>query len=311
MPSNNSPIPCVDNICAVIVTYFPDRKFPERLKLILRQINFVIIVDNASSGESRKMLSEIKNDGHVEILFNGANEGVARGLNLGIQQAQKLKFSWVITFDQDTTVEPFMVSTLIDTYHQIKDKNSIAIIGVNHIDIYSNKLSVSRKYKGNLWIEKKNVITSGGFMQLSSFNKIGLFREEFFIDHVDHEYCLRAIQKGFKIYFILKPLMKHSIGEVKLHYVFGITRMCLPATNHSPFRWYFITRNAVILFIEYFLKDPIWSFCHLYRMLKAMGVMALFEKNRIQKFRFITLGILDGLPFNTRRLIRPLPDQLT
>jgi len=46
---------------------------------------------------------------------------------------------------------------------------------------------------------------------------IGVFREEFFIDRVDFEYCLRAKARGYCVIRTRKPLMSHTIGTPTAH----------------------------------------------------------------------------------------------
>src|SRR4030095_5315976 len=65
-------------------------------------------------------------------------------------------------------------------------------------------------------IERRTVITSGTLLSLNAYDAIGRFRDDFFIDGIDHEYCLRARAKRYRILLMLAPLLVHSIGERKL-----------------------------------------------------------------------------------------------
>ncbi len=296
--------PHKSNICAVIVTYHPDNKFSERVSLILPQLDHVIVVDNSLDKSVQQALQDIKSHSKISLISNGANLGVATALNIGIQWAQEHSYQWVLTLDQDTIPEDFMVNTLIQTYEMQRCKKEIAIIGPNYIDTNTHKIRHRpRSVANRSWIEKKTVITSGGLMSLTAFAQIGPFRDEFFIDTVDHEYCLRARSKGYKLILVLKPLMKHSIGKMELCCFPGLPWIKRYTFNHPPFRCYFIVRNNLIVIYEYLVKDPIWAFCRLFSLLGKIGVICLFEKHRLEKVKFILLGIYDGLTFNTRRNI--------
>ena len=43
------------------------------------------------------------------------------------------------------------------------------------------------------------LMSSGMMIDLSKIKDIGFFKEEFFIDEVDLEFCYRAIKKGYKV----------------------------------------------------------------------------------------------------------------
>ena len=129
-------------------------------------------------------------------------------------------------------------------------------------------------------------------MSLTAYDKIGPFREDFFIDSVDHEYCLRAHHKGFKIIFVLKPLFYHAMGyKVKVNFLgFKVT-----VSNYSHSRRYYIARNRLILTREYFLKEPGWLLQHLLSILASTIKIGLFEKEGFKKVKWTFIGILDAI----------------
>lgn len=49
----------IKDVCAVVVTYFPDRNFPERISKIAEQVGKVIIVENGSNIETIKVLNKL------------------------------------------------------------------------------------------------------------------------------------------------------------------------------------------------------------------------------------------------------------
>jgi GT2 family glycosyltransferase len=42
-------------------------------------------------------------------------------------------------------------------------------------------------------------MSSGNLLNLAAFKQVGAYNESFFIDYVDHEYCLRLKKKRFSI----------------------------------------------------------------------------------------------------------------
>lgn len=295
-------------ICGVIVSYHPDNGFPQRLSLILPQVNEIVIVDNSASDEMKKRLLKLKDNNKINIISNDRNRGIATALNQGIHWAQKHGYTWVLTLDQDTIPEEFMVTTLISVYETVIDKDKTAVIGSNYVDMNSHKIMIRSKARTNrLWTMRKAVITSGSLISLNVFADIGPFRDEFFIDEVDHEYCLRASARGYHIILALKPLMKHSLGETKSYTLLGIPGLIMNATNHPPFRWYYITRNRLILTGEYLFKDMNVAVVYFFLLLRSITTMCCFEKCRLEKTKYILLGVLDALISNTKRKIT-IPD---
>ena len=62
-------------------------------------------------------------------------------------------------------------------------------------------------------------------------------REDFFIDALDIEWCLRAKSLGYEVAMTNKAMMKHSIGEEANNKIEG----------HSPFREFYICRNSIAM----------------------------------------------------------------
>lgn len=298
-------LPDATNICSIIITFHPDRNFPKRLPLIARQVNKVIIVDNNSGDTAQRDLNDlVNNTDNAELICNSTNLGIAQALNIGVQWACDHGYHWVLTLDQDSDVEPTMINELSNVCATYGEKERIAVIGPNHIDSNSKQLYYTpSKNISDPWIERKTIITSGSLISTAVWKHIGPFRESFFIDSVDHEFCLRARRKGYKIILSLKPGMKHSMGMRTIHRFPLMPSLKITATNYPPFRWYFMTRNRLILVFEYLFSDFLWSLSRLIRLLGLIGIMCLFECNRIQKMKHVWWGALDALTRNANREI--------
>jgi rhamnosyltransferase len=285
--------PLKNNTCAVIITYNPDKDFYDRANRIAPQVNKTIIIDNCSNKKAINMLQEVSSQLKTVLILNSKNKGIATALNQGMNWAQQNNFSWVITFDQDSIVQDSMFQIFQNTYDQLVAKNKIALIGSNYIDLNSGCYLIPLDSDHHFyWYERKSAITSGSLYSLEAFRQIGPFRDEFFIDLVDLEYCLRARARGFKIYATIKPTMAHAIGKTTLHKIiwkkFG-------TTNHSPERRYYIARNNVAMSKEYLLTDPAFVISTLYSRFKSIVLIIFFESNKISKIRLTLLGFIDGL----------------
>jgi rhamnosyltransferase len=291
-----------ENIIAVIVTYFPDQDFPRRLDLILRQFNKVVIVDNASAGESLAMLKGLcgARDG-LSIIWNDSNTGVAHALNQGCHYAIEQRYFWAGTFDQDTIVAADYMETMVSVGLQLKDAR-VGVIGCNYYDPNLGRIA-DNNLKCLAWEERTVVITSGSVLSILAYKQAGDFRNNFFIDAVDEEYCLRCSAKGYKSFFVFKQLMVHTIGKMKYHYLFGCRAFKFALHHHPSWRIYYFVRNNLILYGKYLCHKPSWVVPVACARLIEVSLILLFEEKRLQKFRYVLLGIWDAITFNMCRQI--------
>ena len=108
---------------AVIVTYNPDEQFLDRLSLISSQVERIIIYDNGSSVESLSFLNKIQVKG-VSLIYSKDNVGIAKALNVGIEELIKDNYEWILTFDQDSYPSNDMVQQLMSTTDFIECEKS-------------------------------------------------------------------------------------------------------------------------------------------------------------------------------------------
>jgi rhamnosyltransferase len=295
------PTPQASALAAVVVTYFPKDDFPSRMKKLRRQVAFLTIIDNGSSGASADLLNNLEQETDVHLIRNSTNVGVGTALNQGAYWAIEKGCQWILTFDQDSIAADDMVKDLFSVYNHFPDKPKLAIVGSNYTaSVVERPFWVSKGSQNRLWEEVTTTITSGSLISLSAFREIGPFRDEFFIDCIDFEFCLRARVLGFHILLTCKSLMRHSIGAATRH---RLLWKQTTTSNHSPIRRYYMTRNQVILASEYFWTHPAFTATMLYRHAKDTVLFCLFEGDITKKLSSTILGLWDGIRCNvTRRL---------
>ena len=249
-----------------------------------------MIVDNGSGDAALAMLDELARHPFVSLICNGQNLGVARALNIGVQHAASLGFAWILLLDQDTVVAADMVETLSSIYSSFPDGERLAIIGSGFTD---RSLQVSRGPVDDRWEELWSVITSGSLLPLSAYAEIGPFREEFFVDYVDVDYCLRARRKDYRVIKSRKTLMSHAIGNPSLHQFLWIKKW---TTNHSPDRRYYIARNDTVLLREHGnYACGLWAIKSLFRCVRASRRVFFYEDAKADKILAIAQGWRDGV----------------
>ncbi len=271
-----------NNLCAVIVTYHPDAGFADRFARIARQVAGVVIVDNHSGAEIVQRLRQLP----ATLIANDDNLGVATALNQGCRWAAEQGYQYALLFDQDTLADENLTTSLL----RLTD-DDVALVGANYRDVLGHTPRPTTDA----------VITSGSLLSLAAYQAIGPFRDDFFIDSVDIEYCLRARTKGYRIVQSIEQLMTHSIGHQTRHRFLWKEVTC---SNHSPLRRYYITRNRLLLAREYISTQPRWVFHHLRGLFNHCVLAMLYEKQRSCKLRAIVLGFWHAIINRRGRLER-------
>lgn len=286
-----------DSVCAIVVAYFPDKEFDARIRGLLPQVARVVVVDNTPDESTIPCLKKRFQDAaKVHLIENRANPGISIALNQGLEHALKGGYKWILTLDQDTQCYPDMVATLLKVSEACNLKP--AVIGGNYLDPRNNGPFVPIGGAED-FLEQKTVITSGCLVDAGVAAEIGGFRDDYFIDQVDHEFCLRMRARDHKVVISRKPVMNHSVGRP------GGARLPILGVlpNHPPLRKYYIARNTVVTIADYWRQEPVWCLRRLVRLLLGLGLMALLEEQRFSKVRAFAGGIVDGL----RRRMGPCP----
>jgi rhamnosyltransferase len=134
------------------------------------------------------------------------------------------------------------------------------------------------------------VISSGSLVRREAVEKIGLPRQDFFMDFVDFEYCLRMRHQGFKVALVCGSLLDHSIGDPRAATFFGLSRTW---NDHAPWREYYFVRNQTFTIWNGY---PDWK-SRLYvlrKMLRHAAGIFLFGKRKVDCLKKMLLGFQDG-----------------
>jgi rhamnosyltransferase len=284
------------DICGVLVTYHPDAQFPARLAAMRRQLAAVVIVDNGSGGAAQTMLRELAADPAIEVVCEPVNRGVATALNVGLARAAARGFAWALLLDQDSRIDADLLAGLLAVYHAFPDRERLAVVGAGFRDFREEPDATEHGAAPDSWEELDYVITSGSLLSLEAFARVGAFRDDFFIDYVDTEYCWRARALGYRIIKTRRHLMTHAIGNPSRHRLLWMTKW---TTNHPPDRRYYIARNFTILTREQSRDRPRgfagrWIFKSLGLVFKLAKRVVLYEDRRREKLFALVQGWYHG-----------------
>ena len=296
------------SVAAVVVTFQPDLEVLGLLiDALVAQVESIIVVDNGSH-EDLDAWHNQRQTPAVKLLLLGENKGIAAAHNVGILWAQNKGADFALLMDQDSIPAPDMVEKLLSAFLAVKNNCGAQPIAAGPIcmDTRSNKKSffVTEQYgfpwrwrddtpleDENFSIEVSALISSGSLIDLKAFQAVGGMRSNYFIDHVDTEWCFRARAKGYVLLGVPKALMKHTLGDkIANIWFFGWRHVAY----HSPLRDYYMFRNTLLMFhdveMSFFMRLYL-----LWRLLKFIVYFLIFAPQRLQRFYFMTLGICHGV----------------
>lgn len=293
-----------NKIVAIVVTYNIGNQYLNNFKSLVNQVDKIVIVDNNSDEETVEVLKYIKlnNSNKVKIIFNEKNEGLAKAQNMGIEYANQENADWILLLDNDSLLDDKMVQTMIKKYLKYREKDKVAIISPMIIDKNSTKKTKYICKEGVLGIKRKvlldditdnilSTIASGSLVKTSVIKKIGNFKEEYFIDSVDTEFCMRAIYNGYRILVIKNAILYHELGQKRDYNILGLN---ITPTNHSALRRYYIYRNRIKMWREYWTKTPKYIVYEILASIYQIILIIIFENNKKQKLKMVCKGIREG-----------------
>jgi rhamnosyltransferase len=266
----------LSDVACVVVLYNPDESLKNNIESYINQVDKLYLVDNSERINPEWILQIIAND-KVSYTRNETNIGIASALNFGAKQASRYK--WLLTMDQDTVLPEGYVSKLL-TFDTLQTTTGIIC------PVYSNT-RFNRKKRAE---EVPFAMTSGNLLNISIYNKIGPFLNELFIDHVDHEYCLRLRVNGFKILRVNEVILDHKPGTPVRISILGF-RIYL--SIHSPLREYYYCRNGIYVGRIYSSAYPQFRF-YFYKQLVKELIKMLLMPNRKYYLSLLWLAIQDG-----------------
>ena len=281
-------------ICAVIVTFNPESILEENIRALLSEVDKVVIVDNSSTNERRRMIGDLACRTGVEVIWNPKNEGIAAALNRGIQAAlSENDYRWIATFDQDSRVLPGFKAAMLAAYQACPFREQVGLLGPCYIHSMSRTdWQKEDRQRASLFKELPSTMTSGNLIDPKSFDVCGMFDASFFIDYVDHEFCLRLRKHGLRVIEATQAKLEHRLGSPTLHRIFART---VVTSNHSAGRRYYNTRNRLRVYRTYIFAEPLWIASDMYGWSKEILKLLLFEQDRKAKLSSILKGAWDAI----------------
>jgi rhamnosyltransferase len=293
-----------NGVCAIVVTYNIGKRVLLGIESLLSQVEHIIVIDNNSSDNSLRIVQDFAENypKQIKVVANKTNN-LAAAQNVGINYAKKLKARFILIMDHDSIAGEAMVVKQLQAYNSFDD-GSLAIVAPNLCDKFSKrKAHYIRHYKkigfSRITFGKNDVLTnimlviaSGSLIPLQAIDNIGLMNEDFCIDQLDFEWCLRAISMNYKIIALRDANLLHQLGKCR---DFKMLKMCVTTSNHNAVRRYYIYRNRLRLWRMYGLKVPAFILFDIVAISYDLIKITLFEASKKAKLKAAICGARDSL----------------
>ncbi len=279
---------------AVIVSFRPNESLIELIDILGRHSIFVLVIANEDHGISRRILSSVPAGFSGEVMFNAKNMGIAYALNQALRYGIKNQFNKMITFDQDSLpLECYFDE--IKHHEQFGEAHrNVAVVSPTLIKFDGSEIRTD-SYFGSSdtgYFFVTTTVTSGSIFDLQALSSVGGFTDDFFIDYVDHDVCLKLRKFGYLAARSTNARLKHQIGTHRTIKVFGKN---FSLTEYSPHRHYFIARNRILTYRRYIMFFPAW-------ILRDAAISTVWtiltmtlEANRVEKVCNFALGLYHGV----------------
>jgi len=272
------------NVCGVTVLYNADNTVIANIESYIHDLDQLYVVDN-SEPVDESLIDKLKALPNCIYISNNGNKGIANALNVGAKRAAEAGAIWLLTMDQDSKFEPGQFLKLIEYTTNLDDKTT----GLAS-PFHKTKISVEPQTEVD---EVLTTMTSGNLISLYAWNAIGRFDEDYFIDAVDWDYCLRLTSDNFKVIRLNTVHLNHNLGNVTRHTAFS--RKYVMVLNYNSTRRYYITRNKLMIIAKYRKSYPAFSKGVVESLSRDLRHILLYENQKISKLKSMLKGVIDFL----------------
>ena len=289
-------------IAAVATAFHPDERLTAVVEAALKSCERVVVVDN-TPGAGPFLADALRDHPGVTILRDGKNRGLAAALNSGVDTLLGDKSDQpdlLLFLDQDSVLGEDMVLGLA----QHLTDPAVGIAAPAAWDEDQARYYEPGTQNGPDVADRDTVITSGMLVRRDVLTEVGRFRTEFFVDHVDNDFCLRVRAAGYRILRDKRQKLSHSLGQRNQHKMAGVA---LSSSRHPTWRLYWIARNGTVLMREHRKDAPVWTRNTAAYLVWWFGLRTAIEAPRGPRAMAMLRGFRDGARGQGRVSRRYLP----
>ena len=279
---------------AAVVAHHPDLKMlVEVVGAAAAQVRHLLVIANDGAPWSCPLPA------NATLAVQDSNLGLGAAYNLAGNWAREVGATHLLLLDQDSVPAPGMVAALSGAFER---PGPVAAAGPFWRDRRTGEdgFFVCRTHWGTRRYRPKIgetfavdfLISSGSLISLEALSDIGPFDEKLFIEHVDTDWTLRALARGYRLYGVADARLDHAFGEATLiEAPFGLRRRLF---RYPPARNYYLLRNSIVLWRRSYVP---WRW--VVRDVRRSALLMLFYAScvppRRERLRAMRRAVCDGL----------------
>ncbi len=275
-----------ERIAAGVVLYHPREAALRLVDALVDQFDRVFVVENESA-----VFRGADDEPGVHVERNFENAGLARAINQLCDSARAARFDWLVLFDQDSGVPAGFRDRFAQIFSILPEPP--ALLAANYVTELCGEAFPGYRLDGDAAIGERVVdLNAGSLINLPIHQQVGGHSESLFVDHVDHEYCLRLRRHGYSVLATRESLFNHEIGNIVSERRFG---RVWQSGGHSPARRGEAIEALMRVIKTYWRYEPAWCA----RMLcielpRSVVAMLILERQRVAKITALIVGIARG-----------------
>lgn len=272
------------SVLCVVPLYYPSPAVWKRWLNWASSVDRLLLYDNTPTTPREATRFPPSPPGNVTYFAAGANRGVAAAFNAAARLAERERCTHLLTFDQDSEPSADLATTLCSALSSAEWSRT-GLAGPQH----AREDDGLTEHAGNTPVE--GLMSSGCLVNLDAWRAVGGYNEQFFMDHVDTDFCLRLRRAGYQIIRCNRVVMPHRLGASRVHVLLG--RRFL-VTHHPPGRRYTMARHTVDLCRLYGRDFPGLRRGQTRELAGTVIKILLFERRKGAQLFAILHGLWDG-----------------
>jgi rhamnosyltransferase len=288
-------------VCVGVTAYRPNLDALVSLLTVISQggSKIWLFLNSPLSPDQKARLRAAAPSG-LQFLNDGRNLGLGVAYNQIVEAARAAGSRQLMILDQDSSPRVGIAAELCSTYELLRSTGERpAVVGPLAVSDGGEQFKPPRIFRnrteqqcGSAW-PATFVISSGSLLDLDACAEIGPFREDFFIDAIDIEWCFRSWSRGFSCWIDSAVRMPHRLGQGTIR----LPLLGMHLVRQPPSRLHTYVRNQVAM-----LRLPhipvSWRLRIVpYLMFQGLIYFAMCRGLRWKTVRAFASGLVDGLRF--------------
>lgn len=297
-------------IAAVVVTYNRCERLQGCLEALLHQerpLDEILVIDNASTDNSREMLKE-KFEGKITNIRMKENLGGAYGFYEGVRLAFEKGHDWIWVMDDDVEPEPDALKALVDS--PAFSDPSVGYLGslivnpsqVPQLWMYCRfNLTLGRR----IHLREKDLnapllhIEGGSFVgsmfRRKAIETLGFPIKDFFIYWDDTEYTYRISTK-FKTFLVPSSVVIHrnALGALPRRRLLDLFDISPGLPLEQAWRSYYLIRNGIF----FRTRSGSWWFLPyilIASLARPVAVVVFLRNHKLKRCKIFWQATIDGI----------------